>query len=425
LAVAAFGFGIRLLYLAFVTQHFQYGFDAVWYELQGGFIKLGLGYINPTSWFRGVTQPTANFPPLYPLLLAGAAEVHRSQLMFQLVGCGTGSVLVVLVGMLGRRVAGARVGLAAAAIVALYPLLIAADVSMMADILYVVLVTAALLATYWALDRPSVLRWAFLGVLLGAAALTRAEGLIFAAVLVIPSAAFARTVSGRRRLGLAAVALACCVLVVVPWWLRNQSVMGNPMVASTNSSTTLAGANCDATYSFPSIGLWDFGCVGAARFNQLGEVKFAEVARSDGLHYAAHHLTRLPVVVAARVLRGFGLWDPVAQAHVEQVESRWFPWQLAGWAVYIVLVPFAVFGLVLIARRRRLPRWPLFAPIVTAVFVLATSLGSQRFRLPAEPVLIVAAVVGMSEGWRKIRSRAPDLALSPPAPPLEPVGSTA
>jgi 4-amino-4-deoxy-L-arabinose transferase-like glycosyltransferase len=420
--VAALAFGVRLLYLAFVTQHFQYGFDAVWYELQGGFIKLGLGYINPTSFFRGVAQPTANFPPLYPLLLAGVAEVHRSQLMFQLVGCGIGSVLVVLTGMLGRRVAGPRVGLAAAAIVAVYPFLIAADLSMMADSLYVVLVTAAVLATYWALDRPSLSRWAFLGILLGAAALTRAEGLVFALVLVVPSAVFARTVTWRRRLGLAAVALACCVVVIVPWWLRNESVLGNPMVMSTNSSTTLAGANCDATYSFPSIGLWDFSCVGAARFNRLGEVKFAQVARSDGLSYARHHVTRLPVVVAARVLRGFGLWDPVAQTHFEQVESRWFPWQLAGWAVYIALLPFALGGLVVIARRRNFPRWPLFAPVATAVFVLATSLGNQRFLLPAEPILIVAAVFGVREAWHAIRTRAPEPATSPPAPPLEPVG---
>jgi 4-amino-4-deoxy-L-arabinose transferase-like glycosyltransferase len=417
--VVAFAFGVRVVYLAAVTEHFRYGFDAIWYELQGGFIKLGFGYIDPSSFFRGVARPTANFPPLYPLLLAGVAEVHRSELAFQLAGCVIGSVLVVSVGMLGRRVAGARVGLVAAALAAVYPLLIAADVSLMADSLYVVLVTTAVLATYWALDRLSLTRWALLGILLGAAALTRAEGLFFAFVLVIPAAVFARSGTWRRRLGVAAVALGCCLVVMTPWWLRNESVLGNPMVVSTNSSTTLAGANCDATYSGSSIGLWSFGCVGAARFDRLGEVKFAQVARSDGLDYASHHLIRLPVVAAARVARGFGLWDPIAQTHSEQVESRWFPWQLAGWAVYIALLPFAIGGLVVIARRRSLPRWPLFAPIVTAVLVLATGLGSQRFRLPAEPVLIIAAVVGMREVWRTIRGRALIPVVLPSDPLLE------
>ena len=293
-AVAVIAFGIRLLYLAFVTEHFQYGFDAVWYELQGGFIKLGLGYIDPVSFFRGVPQSTANWPPLYPLLLAGADEVHRSQLTVQLVGSATGSVLVVLVGMLGRSRRRARAGPRRGGGRRVVPapdrrrsvhdgrqlVCRPCDCSRCRDLL-----------------GPRSAVGASLGVPRHSAGSSRAHvgrRLHLRRGAVIPSAAFARTVSGRRRLGLAAIVLVCCVAVNVPWWLRNESALGNPMVAPTNSSTTLAGANCDATYSFPSIGLWDVGMRrdGTIRSSRRSQVRTGRAFRAELRNTPPHPTSR-------------------------------------------------------------------------------------------------------------------------------------
>ena len=65
----------------------------------------------------------------------------------ELLGCVTGAATVAFTGLLGRTVAGSRVGLLGALLVALSPSLIAADGSLMAETLSVPLVVlAALLA---------------------------------------------------------------------------------------------------------------------------------------------------------------------------------------------------------------------------------------------------------------------------------------
>ena len=115
------------------------GFDAIWYELQSQTLSHGDGYIDPDAFFRlGERVPTANFPPLWPLLLAGANQVGLdTERAHQMVGCVLGSITVALTGVIGRRVAGRRVGIVAAAIVAVSPMLIAADGSLMAESLYI------------------------------------------------------------------------------------------------------------------------------------------------------------------------------------------------------------------------------------------------------------------------------------------------
>jgi 4-amino-4-deoxy-L-arabinose transferase-like glycosyltransferase len=394
-------FAIRLAYALIVTRHFEYGIDAIWYQLQAGYVSNGVGYIDPTSFFDGMPQFTANFPPLHPLLLALVAEAYDTELAFQLAGCVVGTVTVGLVALLGRRVAGEHAGLLAAVLAAASPFLVAADLSLMAEGLYVALVVACVLAAYRALDRPTPGRWILLGVLLGAAALTRSEGAFLAAILVLPLVVELRA-RWSVRAGLAATALICCLAVMMPWFVRNERAMGEPVLLSTNSATLVAGANCDETYSGKALGSWEFECARSDRFNELGELAYAETARSEAWTYAREHWTRLPLVGSARVLRAYGLWNPVDQARVEEIESRWFPWQIAGWVVSVLLLPFAVAGFVLLARRPGLALWPLLAPIVTVTVTILAGWGNQRFRLPAEPVLLIAAAVALEALWNRV-----------------------
>ena len=62
-------------------------------------------------------------------------------------------------------------------------MLIAADGSVMSESLYVALVTAAMLLSYRALAEPSVARFALVGLVVGLAALTRADALFLAPIL--------------------------------------------------------------------------------------------------------------------------------------------------------------------------------------------------------------------------------------------------
>jgi hypothetical protein len=90
----------------------------------------------------------------------------------------------VLTGLVARRILSPGAALAAAGITAASPLLIAADGSLMAESLFTILVTGAVLAAYVVIARPRVGGWIALGALLGAAALTRTDAPVVAPILV-------------------------------------------------------------------------------------------------------------------------------------------------------------------------------------------------------------------------------------------------
>jgi hypothetical protein len=62
--------------------------------------------------------------------------------------------------------------------------------------------------------------------------------------------------------------------------------------------------------------------------------------------------------------------------------------------MYWVLLPFAFAGAVILRRRHRLA-WPLVATAVTVTVLSASTYGQQRFRIAAEPALLVLAAVAL------------------------------
>ena len=77
----------RIAYALTVGRHLTLGLDSIAYELLGGTLAAGHGYSNPVSYlFHGITTPTANFVPGYPLFLAGLVKLHvTSSTGFRLV----------------------------------------------------------------------------------------------------------------------------------------------------------------------------------------------------------------------------------------------------------------------------------------------------------------------------------------------------
>ena len=105
-----------------------------------------------------------------------------------------------------------------------------------------------------------------------------------------------------------------------------------------------------------------------------------------------------------RVLRTWGLYAPGQQVSFESLEGRPRAWQLRGTFMYWVLAPFAIAGAVLLRRRRRL-LWPLVATAVTVTIVAASTYGQQRFRIAAEPAILVLAAVTLVEISGSLRRR--------------------
>jgi 4-amino-4-deoxy-L-arabinose transferase-like glycosyltransferase len=362
--------------------------DEAYYATLGRMLARGTGFVRPAEYFaEGLSLPTAERPPLFPLLLGGLAELGVTGGDARLLGAMTGGGTIAALGLLGREVAGARAGLIAAGLAAAYPTLIAADGALMTESLYGLLVALSLLAAVRLLMEPGPGRAALLGVAAGLAALTRGEGLALLALLLLPLL--------RRPGGLRAAAVACVAFAVVlaPWTIRNVTVFDRPVLVATEGGETLAGANCRQTYYGDRIGTWQVDCV---RFSGRGnEAKELDDAGRRGIRYAGDHLTRLPAVLAARLARTWGVLEPF---HRPEGRAGWVT--TLGVLVYFALLPLAAYGAYAL-RTERAVAWVLVVPFVTVTLTTLLGYGTPRFRHAAELALVALAAVALDRLlWR-------------------------
>jgi 4-amino-4-deoxy-L-arabinose transferase-like glycosyltransferase len=396
LAIVAVGIAARVLYVEHVTD--TYGFDARWYYLQAGSIGDGDGFLDPTARLTtGDTIATAAHPPAYPTLLAaeykfGAQDIETFQLLGALVGAAT----IALTGLFGSTIGGRTVGLVAAGIVALDPMLIAADGSLMSENLYVLLVIAAMLCALRAVRDGGWGWWIGLGGLLGVSLLTRGDALAF--VLVLMMLVF---LVARKQWARAVAAMSVAALLVVPWVVRNAREVGEATLATSSSATAAAGANCAATYSGDAIGLWDHACTHEERRATQDEAEWSAGLRRDAREYATGHITRLPIVAVARLARSTGIWAPRGQATFEAVETRAAGWQFFALITQLLLLGAGIFGIVRGAIDRA-ARWILAAPVVAGFLVVVAGYANSRFLVLAAPALALGAALAVT--WNPSRA---------------------
>jgi 4-amino-4-deoxy-L-arabinose transferase-like glycosyltransferase len=367
--LAAAGLALRALYLFTVGRHVTGVGDWHFYHWQANLIADGRGFIEPYKFrFDHHVSPSAGHPPLYPLALSAV------------------SLLGVLVGLLGRRAGGDRLGLVAAGLCAVYPLMVAVDGALMSETLYGPLIAVALLAAWRLLDHPGP--WIALGTgaAIALAALTRSEALLLVPLLTWPAAWRGGSGWPLR----AALATLGCVLVLAPWTVRNADRFGAFVAVSTNDATVVAGANCPLTYRGVDLGGWNIECISERR--EDNEAEQAAIWRREARDYARDHVGRLPIVAAVRFLRVWDLWQPRRQ--VMFAEGRHRRVEQAGVAVYFVLLALGAVGAVAL-RRRGVPLLVLLAPAVAVSVSAVLGYGVPRLRHAFEIPLLVLAAAGI------------------------------
>lgn len=423
-ALAILGLAVRALYVLVVLADVEPGLDAIWYQLQGGSIRNGTGYVVPRSLFTGELLPTAAFPPAYPGYQAlWQWLVGDGPTAVRLAGLVPAAATIVLTALLGRRLAGPRVGLTAALAVAVHPGLIAGDGSTMSENLTVPLVVGAQLLALAIVDRTreatrqqtrhrpatrvlarSGMAVLGLGVVLGAAVLTRQDLAVFAVLLTTWTAALTAGRDWRTALAVGAVVTLGLATIVTPWVLRNLRAVDVAAVSTLSPTSALAGANCPLAYQRADLGSWRYDCVVDARPGDLseedllargvGEAELMDAYQTAAREHVAANVTRLPAVLAARQARAWGWWDPRDLADRDVDESRSRGWQLAANPVGALVAVGGIGGLVVLHRRRRDHRHLVLAAAVAAVAVSVTlGYGNPRFALTAQPALILAVVL--------------------------------
>ena len=392
LGIGVAAFVVRVVYMLTFAPPLWGLADEAFYYHAADYMAQGHGYSQSLiAFFYGRYVPTASHPPLWTAVLAivsfftapgsgsgnvvgAAADLHRA------VSCLCGATVVVLVGLLGRRIGGWRVGLVGSAIAALYPHFITLDSDLMSEPLYGVVVGVLVLMSYRFTERPTRGRAFWLGVLAGLAALTRQEGLWFIPVLLIPLAWKA----GRGRLRLSLFALLGAAVVIGPWTVRNYAAFGR-LVPVANGGAVIAGANNHCAYYGSHIGSWQGDCAKVPHATPFTpEIEISSRQTSRGLDYARRHALRAVLVAGVRLLRVWSLYEPGYQSIGDQTLIK-----VGIWVFYVLLIA-AVYALILFRRRGRRILILIAPAIVTSIAALLGD-GPDRLRYDAEIPLVALA----------------------------------
>lgn len=383
--------------------------DPFWYELGATRIANGDGYTLLSG------DPTAYYPIGYPAALAVVVWLTANTPIPDNVPVAAGMLNVVLgvatvgmIGVLGRRLLGARVGIVAAAVVAVFPNQIFYTATMLSETLFNTLLVSALLVLVWSRDRVSPWpRVLVAGVLLGFAVLTRPVAL---AVLPFVGLAWWIGRTGWRRALTATLVLAAgVVLVILPWTIRNVVRMGEPVLISTNTGDNLCighSPEANGAFRIPSEEPGDstdscFADV-PGRVTTEDELRRDRTLRSRAVEYAVDHPRRELSLLWWRAYYTFYLDDDGLSAVESYQDDRFL-----GDRQRAVLETFAngaYFGVLALALlgipalwdrrdRRRLLYLGFLAAMATPPLVI---FGDPRFKVPFALLCVLPAAITLT-----------------------------
>jgi 4-amino-4-deoxy-L-arabinose transferase-like glycosyltransferase len=399
---------------------YQPAHDAWDYDRHARSIAAGDGY--PESGYVPDGGPTALRAPGYSYFLGGVYALSGDSITAgRLADAALGALAVLLLYLIAKRIWGRRVALLAAGIAAVYPPLVLLSRDLLSESLFIVLELGAVLCVLAFRGTGGRLRWAAAaGILCGLAALTRNPG----PVLLIPIGLgvwILRPRLGARALAAPAVVLLCAALTIAPWTLRNLVEFGRFIPVTSSTGFALAG-----TYN--EISLHDTAHPAAWRAPNLVP-QYAALFRTRGVDegtldatlrreattFAWEHpgyvaeatgenLLRLAYVTDSAVIGIAG--QPVEQRGIGSGSS------LSERIGFAIAVALAMLGVVAIVRSRsgrdprlrglpRLPRGPWFLWLIPILTVAAAApvAGLPRYRLPADPFLLILVAIGILWLW--------------------------
>jgi 4-amino-4-deoxy-L-arabinose transferase-like glycosyltransferase len=305
-----------------------------------------------------------------------------------------------------------RLGFAllAGLLAALLPSLVALSGSLLSESLFIVLTLAITMLLLRVDRRRAGIRIGFeLGVLCGAATLTRTAGLLLLAVALV---AALRTPSGGRSFAAkrAAAVVTGALVVLAPWAIRDSLVLHAFVPLTTQSGYTLAttynGQNLAA--DLPSDRdpntLPQFA--GLVFRRGVSEVSIDTRERSAALRIIVQHPLFVAHATEAHFRSQFylarsGALDRLADA--ELGAPSWLTEMLSPST--LILTALAIAGVALTAPRRwRVTPWPIYA--VPALVLISTIplAGSPRYRIAADPFLCIAVAAAVYKVGFRLRA---------------------
>ena len=454
-AIFALALGLRIAWVAATDTAIPPLSDPQYYHATATNLAEGRGYsvaVDERGFVSGQqSEPTAFWPPGYPLVLAPLYKLFGSdERIGKALNALAGALTVLAVFAIGRRsrrrappapdslhrTAATKhddgVGLIAAVLFAASPALVFWTPALFSEPLFTLGVATTLAVGLWASDvvaserRDAAMAAAFvLGIVLAATAFVRSQGMLLvvpvAAMFVVAAreratatahdhadvSAASRVLSVRAAIAHAAPMLAAVVagmaLLVAPWAIRNQRAMGSPYLINDNLGYNLRlahGPYSNGTSTAPQD-LWDER-PGLSFYDR--ELFFTDEGTSRAITYAREHPGREIELATKRVgwllrsdaepaLRWSG---SLGRTHVPGPHDGWV---LLGDAYWYALLALAAASL-LVAPKTRVwaALWSLIAVWMALHLVFA---GEPRYHVPLMPAFCVLAATTLVGFHRK------------------------
>ncbi|MDX6662178.1 MAG: hypothetical protein QOG09_280 [Solirubrobacterales bacterium] len=360
-------------------------------------------YVDHT--YGKTVMDSSDWSPGAPLLyagvyyLTGGEHVGAARLLVALLG----TLTILVVYLLGRRLGGTATGLLAAALVAIYPYFVFDAGRLMSEPLGCLALASAVLSFLWALEQRSAWAWTAPGLLLGITALARPEYLMFAPILAIVALVIVARRAGRRP-GLAAAALLVCAFLVpvLPWLVRDYVVLDRVVPISTGGGKALfigtflpGDGNHFKTKLFlyrrfhPQSRLSDDAILAkrprpildrvAARYPELSrDAALAKIGREN----LKHDITEEPLAYAGMLARKTGrMWTPSGRSMHPALPT----------VLHYCLLALALAALIVLARRRRIEALVIGLIVLGITATGALLLAGTRRNVVLMPLVITLA----------------------------------
>ena len=424
-AVTVLGLAIRVGFV--LWQHWDQRLwgDAFFYHHQAKGLLDGKGFAEfvPKCMLSGdlngdcgplYIRQSADHPPLFTLFLAAVSLVGFTSPNAQLIAIAlVGSLTTVFVGLAGRRIAGPRVGLVAAIGAAIYANIWLHDGVGQSESLALLLCSILVWRLVVFARHPTTANSVWLGVIGGFAALTRAEVVVLLPLALVPLAW--RHLSGPLATRARYVVTSGVVMVAImaPWVVRNMTAFEKPLFLSGGDGITMAAVSCDEVYYGKDfLGWWSPVCIADRPLPADADASIRnEIFRERATEYISNNQRRLPVVLAARLGRMWGLYRPGNPFNSPQpgdtlifavIEGQTEVAARVALVQYYLLIPAALGGAVALWRRRR-PVWIFLVPGLTSMLVAMLTFGNLRYRAPFEISLVLMGAVGLVAGFDAAR----------------------
>lgn len=346
----------------------------------------GRGYSSP--WPHTLLEPTAQQPPVYPLILVaiflmGGAYTITSLYIAIFLNAAFSAATAVLMLRLGERAFGHVVGTIAALIWSCWIYEVVVSLRLWESALSGMLLALGLWWLQGLTDGPGIFRWARFGVLAGVAALANATLLpVFAAFWIWLWLSKRRGFRGAHYFA----SLGICLLVLLPWTIRNYVAFGRVIPLRDNFGLELWVGNHDSVtrlYKFQG----DFPLSNPAAYNELGEIAFMEKQRSLAIEFIRRQPAQFLRLCGQRLVDFWASPNP----HI------WLPITFLSWL-----------GIAVAWAQRKPEAMPF--TIVLAIFPLVYYVTHtwSTYRNPIEPEMILLAIyflVAVANKVRELRTR--------------------